>query len=66
MGDDRFLPAMDVTTRGDDLIVKLELPGMDMEKDVDIRHAECCLLGASCRSNSSCEESRGLARWPVT
>jgi hypothetical protein len=25
--EDRFVPAMDVTTRGEDLIVKLELPG---------------------------------------
>lgn len=34
--EDRFVPAMDVTTRGDDLIVKVELPGVDVEKDVNV------------------------------
>jgi HSP20 family molecular chaperone IbpA len=34
--EDRFVPAMDVTTRGEDLLVKVELPGIDLEKDVEI------------------------------
>ena len=36
MGEGRFIPAMDVTTRGDDLLIKLEIPAVDIEKDVDI------------------------------
>jgi len=36
VGEDRFALAMDVTTREDDLIVKVELPGVDVDRDVDI------------------------------
>ncbi|MCL5735621.1 MAG: Hsp20/alpha crystallin family protein [Actinobacteria bacterium] len=34
--EDRFVPAMDVATKGEDLVVRLELPGMDVDKDVEI------------------------------
>jgi len=36
VGEDRFVPALDVTTRGDDVIVRVELPGIDADKDVQI------------------------------
>lgn len=31
-----FLPATDVFTRGDDMIVRMELPGIDPEKDIKV------------------------------
>ena len=36
VGGDGFVPAIDVTTRRNDLVVRVELPGMDVEKDIDI------------------------------
>jgi len=37
-GEERsFLPATDVVTKDKDVIVKMELPGLDPEKDLDIR-----------------------------
>jgi HSP20 family protein len=37
-GDERsFLPATDVVTKDKDIIVKMELPGLDPEKDLDIK-----------------------------
>jgi HSP20 family molecular chaperone IbpA len=35
-GQDRFVPAVDLTTRGDDLIFRVELPGIDPDKNVDV------------------------------
>jgi HSP20 family protein len=35
-GGTSFAPAVEVFTRGDDLVVRAELPGIDPEKDVDI------------------------------
>jgi len=32
----RFLPAIDVSTKGGDLIVRVELPGIDPHKDVSV------------------------------
>lgn len=31
-----FVPAVDMATEGGDVVLKLELPGVDIEKDVDI------------------------------
>lgn len=37
-GEDRgFLPATDVVTKDKDVVIKMELPGIDPEKDLDIR-----------------------------
>lgn len=37
-GDQRgFLPATDVVTKDKDVVVKMELPGLDPEKDLDIK-----------------------------
>jgi len=33
---ERFTPAVDVAARGDDVVIRVELPGIDPEKDVDI------------------------------
>jgi HSP20 family protein len=57
-GDDHFVPAMDVTTRGDDLVVRLELPGMDVEKDVDIS-VDRDVLRISGKRTAEREEERG-------
>jgi HSP20 family protein len=35
-GSTSWIPAVDVFTRGDDLVVRAELPGIDPEKDVEI------------------------------
>ena len=35
-GRREWVPAVDVFTRGDDLVVRAELPGIDPEKDMDI------------------------------
>ncbi|WP_187369603.1 Hsp20/alpha crystallin family protein [Fodinicola acaciae] len=35
-----FVPAADVTTDGDDVLVTLELPGVDVEKDVEVEVAD--------------------------
>jgi HSP20 family protein len=57
-GEDKFVPAMDVITKGDDLIVKLELPGMDVEKDVEIT-VDGDLLHISGKRTVDREEERG-------
>lgn len=31
-----YVPAADITTDGDDVVVSLELPGVDVEKDVEV------------------------------
>lgn len=57
--EDRFVPAMDVTTKGDDLIVRLELPGIDAEKDVDITVEGDMLRISGKRSAEKKEEREG-------
>jgi HSP20 family protein len=39
-----WVPAVDVFTRGDDLVVRAELPGIDPEKDLDISLQDNVLL----------------------
>lgn len=58
VGEDRFVPAVDVTTRGDDLIVKVELPGIDLDKDVDIS-VEGDALHISGKRTAEREEEKG-------
>jgi HSP20 family protein len=59
LGEDRFIPAMDVTTRGEDLVVRLEIPGVDVEKDVDISLDEGMLRISGRRSSERKEEKEG-------
>jgi len=35
-GEDRWAPACDVFTRDGDLVVRMELPGIDPDKDVQV------------------------------
>ena len=35
-----FVPAIEMTTSGSDVLITLELPGVDIEKDIDIEVAE--------------------------
>jgi HSP20 family protein len=59
MGEDRFIPAMDVTTRGEDLMIKLEIPAVDIEKDIDISVDEGMLRISGKRSEQRSEEKEG-------
>jgi HSP20 family protein len=59
MGEGRFIPAMDVTTRGDDLLIKLEIPAVDIEKDVDISVDEGALHISGKRSEDGSEDREG-------
>jgi HSP20 family protein len=59
MSEDRFIPAMDVTTRGDDLLIKLEIPAVDTEKDVDISVDEGTLHISGKRSEERSEDREG-------
>jgi HSP20 family protein len=58
-GEDRFIPAMDVTTRGEDLIIKLEIPAVDIEKDVDISVDQGMLRIAGRRSEERSDAKEG-------
>ena len=59
MGEDRFIPAMDVTTRGEDLIIKVEIPAVDVEKDVDISVEQGMLRVSGKRSEERTEDKEG-------
>jgi HSP20 family protein len=59
VGEDRFIPAMDVTTRGDDLVIRLEIPAVDIEKDVDISVDQGMLHIAGKRSEERSEDKEG-------
>src|SRR3979409_1696515 len=45
-----FVPAADVNRVGDDVVITLELPGVDVEKDVDVEVAEGRLVVSGRRS----------------
>jgi len=58
-GDERgFFPATDVVTKDKDIIVKMELPGLDPEKDLDIK-VEGDTLVVSGRRNEEREVKEG-------
>lgn len=46
-----FVPAVDMTREGADVVIRLELPGVDIENDVDIEVAEGRLTVAGRRSD---------------
>jgi HSP20 family protein len=56
---DRFIPAMDVTTRGEDLVIKLEIPAVDIDKDVDISVEEGMLRVSGKRTEERSEDKEG-------
>ncbi len=57
--EDRFIPAMDVTTRGDDLLVRLEIPAVDAEKDLDISVDQGMLRISGERSEERSQSDEG-------
>ena len=59
MHEDRFIPAMDVTARGEDLVIKLEIPAVDTEKDVDISVDQDMLRISGSRSEEHSEDKEG-------
>lgn len=57
-GEDRFVPALDCTSRGEDLVCRVELPGMDPENDVDV-NVEQGVLRISGQRRAERDEQRG-------
>jgi HSP20 family protein len=48
-----FVPAVDVERDGSDVLIKLELPGVDVDKDVDVEVSEGRLTISGQRSSES-------------
>jgi HSP20 family protein len=59
-GEDRFIPAMDVATRGDDLVIRVEIPAVDVEKDVDITVDQGTLRITGKRQEELTEDREGF------
>lgn len=55
-----FVPAADVTKDGTDVVVTLELPGVDIEKDVDVEVHDGRLVITGRRSAEESSESGGM------
>ncbi|HWE91421.1 MAG TPA: Hsp20/alpha crystallin family protein [Pseudonocardiaceae bacterium] len=55
-----FVPAVDVTRDGADVLVTLELPGVDVEKDVDVEVADGRLAISGRRSAERDSDENGV------
>jgi HSP20 family protein len=55
-----FVPAADVVRDGSDVVLTLELPGVDVDKDVDVEVQAGKLVISGKRSHSSKSESDGV------
>lgn len=55
-----FVPAADVTKDGNDVVVTLALPGVDVEKDVDVEVAEGRLVISGRRADRAESEHNGF------
>jgi HSP20 family protein len=55
-----FVPAADVVRDGGDVVVTLELPGVDVENDVDVEVSEGRLLVAGKRHEEKSAEENGV------
>jgi HSP20 family protein len=55
-----FVPATDVVTDGDDVLIHVELPGLDVEKDVQVEIDRGRLLIRGQRQAESRRDSRGV------
>src|ERR1044072_2612215 len=55
-----FVPAADVVRDGGDVVVTLELPGIDVEKDVEVEVADRRLLVSGRRHEESSEDKDGV------
>ena len=59
-----FVPSVDMVREGDDVLITLELPGVDISADVDIEVAPRRLSISGARSTSSVLLSMTLAACP--
>jgi HSP20 family protein len=55
-----FVPAADVVRDGGDVVVTLELPGIDVEKDVEVEVADRRLLVTGRRHEETTEDEGGV------
>jgi len=55
-----FVPASDVVTDGDDVLIHVELPGLDVEKDVQVEIERGRLVIRGQRQAESRREDRGV------
>lgn len=55
-----FVPAADIVRDGTDVVVTLELPGIDVEKDVDVEVSDGRLLITGRRSEERDEDDGGV------
>ncbi len=56
LGTAGYVPAIDMRTEGADVVVSLELPGVDVEKDVDIEVVDGRLVISGQRQDSNSSE----------
>lgn len=59
-GQAAFVPAADIVRDGADVVVTLELPGVDIEKDVDVEVSDGRLLITGRRTEEHSEQSGGV------
>lgn len=57
-----WLPAADVLTRGDDLVIRVELPGIDPDRDLEITVEDNMLHIRGERQESQEEKGEGFIR----
>jgi HSP20 family protein len=57
-----FVPAADVVRDGSDVVVTLELPGVDVEKDVEVEVTDGRLLVSGTRTEQTSSEEGGVLR----
>ena len=57
-----WLPAADVLTRGDDLVIRVELPGIDPDRDLEITVEDNMLHIRGERQETQEEKSEGYIR----
>jgi HSP20 family protein len=55
-----FVPSADVVRDGGDVVVTLELPGIDVEKDVDVEVSDGRLLVSGTRQEEKSTEENGV------
>jgi HSP20 family protein len=55
-----FVPATDVVTDGDDVLIHVELPGLDVEKDVQVELERGRLVIRGQRQTETRRDSRGV------
>ena len=61
-GKSEWLPAADVLTKGDDLVIRLEIPGIDPDRDLEITVEEGMLHIRGERQETEEEKGEGYIR----